>query len=237
MGTDLILLTAAIVPDESFRNALSDPEERLSQYRTSIQFWSDVAVALDSRLLVVETSGSAELLADQAETVGFTPSARAKNAGKGAAEAEALEAAIRAAELPEDATLHKVTGRLKLRNWESTVLPLHYGAARVRRSLDRRYCDVRFFSATAGFWIQYLQGMSAEVSDDGGRYLEHVMAQRLILAEYAGEKLERFAERPIFSGSSGTNGKSYGSLRERMLSPAMLRAERFFSSVAAVKQS
>jgi hypothetical protein len=236
MGTDLILLTAAIVPDTSFRNALSDPEQRLGQYRTAIRTWSDVASATGCKLMIVETSGSGHLLADQAETVSFTPSLEAKNAGKGAAEAEALEAGLRVADLAEHATFHKVTGRLALRNWKSAVLPVTAGTVRVRRSMDRSYCDVRFFSVTRSFWDQYLQGMSNEVHDVEGRYLEHVMAQRLVLAEYAGVHVERFPERPSFMGSSGTSGNSYGSIKERMLSPLLLRAENILSSVGAGKQ-
>lgn len=234
MGTDLILLTAAVVPDAAFRNALSDPDERLRQYRGAIQQWSVVAGSTRSRLLVVETSGSAGHLADLADVVSFTPSEVAKKAGKGGAESEALEAGVRAAGLGADDTFHKVTGRLALRNAAAVIKPVQGGAC-VRRRMDRSYVDVRFFSAKAGVWNQYLLGMGAEVDDGGGRYLEHVMAQRLIVAEYDGVEVERFAERPMFAGSSGTSGKKYGSAKDRLMSPVMLKAENVLASVGAVK--
>lgn len=235
MATDLILLTAAVVPDNAFRVALSDPGVRLGQYRTAIRAWSEVADATKCDLLVVETTGSADLLREDARVVSFTPSEAARQAGKGAAEAEALEAGVRAAGLSDRSTIHKATGRLMLRNWDTAIRPVASGA-RVRRVVDRSYVDVRFFSVNAEVWSGYLLGMGAEIDDAGGRYLEHVMAQRLIRAEYEGVPVERFPERPGLAGSSGTHGKPYGSLKERLLAPVLLRAENLLSSVGATKQ-
>ncbi|MFF1382219.1 hypothetical protein ACFVWT_01500 [Arthrobacter sp. NPDC058288] len=235
MGNNLILLTAAVTPDVAFGSSLSDPKERLRQYRSAIDEWSRVADASDCDLVTVETTGSGDSLRDQVRVVDFHAPEDTKQHGKGAVESAALDAAILACGLPDSSTVHKVTGRLTLRNAERLVAPLDNGA-RVRRTLDRTYCDTRFFSTNVKFWQTHLSGMANEVADDSGRYLEHVMAHRLMKAEYGGTAVQRFPERPMLLGVSGTTGKSYGTLWQRALSPVLLRVEGLLDTRLRLKQ-
>lgn len=236
MGTNLILLTAAVTPEASFASSLADPEERLRQYEAAIVCWTKIAYDTGCSLGVVETTASGHLLGDVARVLDFTPSEAARERGKGAVEAEALDAALRAFDMDGDSTLHKVTGRLMLRNAAALVRPLPTGVATVRRTLDRSYCDTRFFSASYDVWQKYLTGMAEEVNDSGGRYLEHVMAHRLIEAEYQGVMVERFAERPLILGASGTTGKAYGTPRQRLVSPIKKKIEDLLVTRALLKQ-
>ena len=235
MGDNLILLTAAITPDVAFGSLLSDPAERLRQYRSAVGVWLRAAEKSGCDLIVVETTGSGDLLRDDVKVLDCIPSDNARGRGKGAVEADAIDAAVSDCGLSDGSTVHKVTGRLTVLNSTNLIVPVERGA-RLRRTLDRSYCDTRFFSVTAGLWTQYLSGMGQEVNDHQGRYLEHVMAHRVAAAEYAGETIQRFPERPMVLGASGTTGKSYGTLKQQLLSPILLRAESLIESRLRSKQ-
>jgi hypothetical protein len=235
MRDNLILLTAAITPDAAFASSLSDPAERLGQYKSALDVWSRVADEMACDLAVVETTGSGDKLRTSVRVLDFTPADDMRQHGKGAIETAAIDAAILACGLSDLSTVHKVTGRLTVRNASNLLAPLSDGA-RVRRTLDRTYCDTRFFSVNVGFWRRHLSAMANEVDDNGDRYLEHVMAHRLAIAEYCGSEIARFPERPMILGVSGTTGKPYGTLKQQLVSPILLKAESLLASRLRLKQ-
>lgn len=235
-NANMILLTAAIDPDPRFGSVVSAPEERLLQYRSAITYWSGVAKDLGYMLAVVETTGSS-LLDRKVPVISFAATDTLVAQGKGAVEAAALDYALSVSALDPGATVAKVTGRLIVRNASQLLDPIAENAVRARRTLDRKYCDSRFFVASAGFWKDHLWGMAEEVKDCEGRYLEHALAHRLNNAEYlSGARVEKFPRRPLFIGTSGTNGKRYGSMVDRMMSPPIGAAERILSAQLTRKQ-
>lgn len=226
-----VLLTAAVKPDSQYAVSVSQPAERLAMYQAAVSNWWRFCQSTGRQLLVVETSGASReaFLANlpQNDGVAFVnhfPSQHARYGGKGAAEAEALDAAVDTIGVEEGHTLTKVTGRLILENPIQVLKDLEPGVAVVRRTLDRRYVDTRLFSMAVGTWMSRMKGMSLEVDEGRGRYLEHVFAHRLVEAEYAGDvEVHRFPKRPRLVGRSGTSNARYDGainrLRERAMEP------------------
>lgn len=223
-----ILLTAAVRPRPEFAVAVSDPARRLAQYISAINQWAGVARRMSYSLVVLETSGfdlsTALDPSHQALVLNHSPSEHSVRGGKGAIEAEAMESAVGAmAEMHSPlCSVFKVTGRLAVAEPEALLVPLTTETFRVRRTLDRSFCDTRMFGFTIGGWKRWLTGMQAEVQDSSQRYLEHVVAQRLVLAEFKGAIVGRYTHKPRFMGQSGTSGSTYrGNLSG---SPARLMA-------------
>lgn len=228
-----VLLTAAVTPDPRFGSAVFDPQVRLAQYQRALASWVAAATEKGWMVLVVETTGCAvsEIVAGVSvearksiEVVHFSPDDSLAQRGKGAIEASAIDHLISTTKIVDSATVYKATGRLILENSSKLLIDIAEEAATVRRTMDGKYCDSRFFGTTAGFWRQRLIGMANEVDDMRGRFLEHVLAHRLRDAEYThASTIGRFTQRPVLVGVSGTTGSSYrrldGVVRNRLWSP------------------
>lgn len=230
---NVILLTAAVTPDPRFGSAVSDPAERLMEYRKAVQQWQVDAAKAGLAVAVVETSGSVAL-ADEAELISYTPTEDQVRRGKGAVEGAALEHALTFLSTERDATVVKVTGRLVVENAVRLLEPVAPNSARVRRTLDRKYCDSRFFATTAGFWADHLAGMGGDVDDAVGRYIEHSLAYRLIAAEFFDSStVEPFPVRPLIVGQSGASGARYGTGVDRLKGPLLQAAEQVMLRLAS----
>lgn len=232
-----IVATAAVRPSPGVRTLLTDPEVRARHYRQAIGHWRHVSARVGASLAVVETTGAdpATLVDPGPVTVtSFAPAPELVGRGKGAIEAAAIEHVVSVLGIPEDDTICKITGRLVVENATDLVRPVGENSAIVRRTLDRRYCDTRFFLTSGGLWRGRLSGMGRDVDDHAGRYLEHVVAHRLAVAEYeSGTVVGRFAAPPVFRGVSGTSGARYGSPLSRVCSPVRARAESVLAQLAA----
>lgn len=238
-----LILTAAVVPEVRYAVAVDDPKMRLSQYVHAIKYWSKVAADLHYKLCVVETSNF-DLLADIQEIdesilfLQFEASAEAKSRGKGAIEADALDAAIRSLSvwLGPRSTVYKVTGRLTLKDSTGVIAGLESHSFRVRRTMDRKFCDSRIFAASFSSWGSWLTGMGADVDDSSHRFLEHVIAKRVIDAEYAGSSVDRFIQRPVLVGQSGTSGEKYGGILQTFSQRALAPIENLAAKHLLTKQ-
>lgn len=235
----MIILTAAVAVNPSVVATVVDTSQRFDQYLRAVADWRRIADAVECDLAVVETSGysTKEWSQKGAICLSHIPTDEIATRGKGAIEAFALDMAIQELDLDAGLTIHKVTGRLMLRNWQALVLPTKERQVRIRRTIDRSYCDTRFFSLSAGEWSRTFTGMADEVRDQRGVYLEHVVAQRLVESEYKGEMcVERFPTRPALVGVSGTSGRSYGSALKRGLAKALGPVETELARRSASKQ-
>lgn len=223
---DFVLLTAAVTPAPQFGAAVSNPSERLAQYQQALSFWANDSTRCDWKIIVVETTGcpSSQLTARVPSSllpriivVPFETKAELISKGKGSVEAAAIDSALNATDLPitDESTFYKATGRLVVGNAARLLSRLPRNTAMVRRSLDGKYCDSRFFGTTVKFWKDNLSSMGDEVNDDEGRFIEHVLAHRLRDSEYRyGAAIDRFPHRPRIAGQSGTSGQKYGRLGE-----------------------
>lgn len=231
---DFVLLTAAVTPNSNFQTAVANSEIRLEQYQNSTAAWTKVATDLGWHTIVVETTGCAESLllqkipVSERRNITVVPFEAHQDLllhGKGGVEAAAMDHVISSDIIPfATSTFFKTTGRLRVDNARRLLRKLPEDKILVRRTMDRRFCDTRFFGTTKAFWHAYLTGMGTEVIDKQGRYLEHVLAYRLAVAEYeSNARADRFSERPQIIGSSGSTGIAYNGLnalvRGRLLDP------------------
>ncbi|MCI7455845.1 hypothetical protein [Actinomyces urogenitalis] len=247
MPEPLILLSAAISPRQEYIDAtrtsvptrLTDPEIRLAQYLEAVSVWTAHARSHGAKVVVVETSGTrTDELSRQCELIGYEPSARQVAGGRGAIEAAALDYALEVLDPPEDAMLIKATGRLIVPNAFHAASGLSRGVVRARGKADRTFYDSRLIVTDVGTWRRNLTGMGQQVADESGRWLERVLAMRLMEAEVLGKlTVERFPVIPEFVGSSGTTGKRYTSrldavpgvrLVQRKAEGLLRRASRHF---------
>lgn len=232
-----LLLTAAVHPDPvfldhngSFPTTVADPVVRAGQYREALAFWQDAAHRLGARVVVVDTSGATRSefgLTNRRDVVlvDHRPDPSLAVHGKGAFEASAIDAAIAELELPDLSPLCKITGRLRVLHADRVISrPIGTGIVRVRRTIDRSFCDTRFLQTTAGTWRSVLGDMAHACDDGSGHWLERVVAERLVTAEYADRVgVERFPARIVVMGQSGTTGHTYGSRLEASLPEVVMR--------------
>jgi hypothetical protein len=241
----LILLTAAVTPAQTFNGVLTDPAVRLQQYHLALKFWCEVAHRTGARVLIVETSGADPSCFRQplsaaerrrVSVLSHSPSLDVIERGIGAIEAEAIDAAmLTMAHSPSDGTLvTKVTGRLRVRNAVELSRSSDRSMFLVRRTLDRQYADSRYFQVSVALWISCMAGLADQVSDSEGRYLEHALAHRLVVAEYE-DKLGvgHFARRPLVEGASGTTGRKYGNGLKRAFNGPVSWGERAVLTLAS----
>jgi hypothetical protein len=78
--------------------------------------------------------------------------------------------------------------------------------------------------------------MGADVDDRAGRYLEHVLADRLRRA-WAGDDaaVQRLGRRPVYVGRSGSTGIDYRSARERLKGAVLQPLESLLAGPLATK--
>jgi len=236
-----ILLTAAVTPVEPFSGVLRDPGIRLRQYHKALSFWADVANRIAANVLVVETTGasSVALLSPLSLTqrrkvavLGHSPSMSAIRKGIGAIEADAIDEAM--SSLSGRRLVTKITGRLLVRNPTDLVMSYDGGAFVARRTLDRKYVDSKLFQVPSDLWTSRLLGLGQDVNESAGRYLEHALAQRLIIGEYDGIlEVQPFPRRPLIDGASGTTGRSYDRMLKRRLNVPLSWVERRVSALAS----
>ena len=216
-GKLAIVLTATVKPNVA-RTALTDPIQRLRQYQATVETWSRVAIERQAKLTIVETSGwrpddLVELLPEHhrilVDVVPYEPSSSEIARGKGTIEAAAFTKVLE--NLDADfQTVFKATGRLTVANAATLLRAVPANSIAARGTLDRKWLDTRFFAIDRALWLRELRDVAHWVDDDGGVYLEHVLAGRIawLSSVHRAHRL-RFSERPEVKGVSGTNGEFY----------------------------
>lgn len=234
--TEIVLSPAAVRPSARVPFTALDSEQRLELYRSAFSEWAELVQQSGGKLCVIETTGQPRdsVLGSDAHDVEYvhhTPDAALEPLGKGALESSALDAGMSylADKYGPDITVHKVTGKLRVPNWSKVLLPLGSRGLRIRRSLDRGTCDTRVFTTTPAVWQQYFTGIHSETNDPEGRYFEHVVGHRSILAEYASSEFEvlQFPTPPRIVGISGSDGKAYGGFNKDGLSNSLAHVEQY----------
>lgn len=233
---EIVLSPAAVRPSARVPFTALDTQQRLDLYRSAFSEWAEIVRQSGKKLCVIETTGQPResLLGAEAQDVDYvphTPNSQLEPLGKGALESSALDAGMDylARKYGSDITVHKVTGKLHVPNWSKVLLPLVGPGLRIRRSLDRGTCDTRVFTTTPSVWQEYFRGIYAETNDREGRYFEHVVGHRSILAEYASPDFQvlHFPTPPKIVGISGSDGKAYGGFTKDGLSNALAHVEQY----------
>ena len=232
---EVVLSPAALRPSPRVPFTALDPDQRLELYRSAFSDWLDIVILSGKKLCIVETTGESArtLLGDregEADFLSHEPDTSLEPLGKGALESSALDAGMSfiAEQYGEQTTVHKVTGKLLVPNWRSVLKPIAVEEIRIRRSMDRGTCDTRVFTTSPATWLTYFGDAFTETNDVEGRYLEHVVGQRSIAAEYNSQtfRVSRFSAPPKIRGISGSDGKAYGGFNKDGLSNVLARIEK-----------
>lgn len=217
----LLLLTAAVTPNVQSPTAVSSPTQRLAQYHGVLKRVLDT-LPRGSGVIVVETTGMPrstflqgmdEALAARVDYQNYEPSPDELSRGKGAVELRAIDDALSRAipNLRDDLTLYKLTGRLFVRNLTKLMAPVPSMTLAARGTLDRSWVDTRLLGARISFWKDMLCAAAPLCDDSRGIYVERAipahLARRIVLGDV---RVQRFPQRPQFSGVSGSTGRVYG---------------------------
>lgn len=223
---------------------LVDPAERAAQYRAALTAWDQVATQTGAGLHLLDCTGAssdrlrAELgpIVDRTVVTSFRPTPDLLARGKGAVEAAALDEWMWTGPAAET-TVFKGTGRLVVRNAARLLRAAPVAGVIARRRADFSWVDTRFIGLRPATWRTTFSGMSKEIDDEQGVYLEHVAGYRLLRAVATREaSWAPFAERPQFLGRSGTTGQQYRALPTAVLGRVMRPAETTLRVVAGRKQ-
>lgn len=241
-----LVLTAAVSPNAAGKTALTDPQERISQYRAAIASLLQKGVHEKSRLSVVETTGfpldelrrTFGIRNDEVELFSYSPSVGELTRGKGAAEMGALRHVVESTSgHSPDETIYKLTGRLILEDAEQQLIPLRRNELIVRGTIDGTWFDTRFFGASRKVWEGWLVDVAENVDDSRSFFLERALASAVASDVAAGLLVRRqFSNRPILVGASGSTGRTYSSFVERAKSRLLGQAEKALARIAHTKQ-
>ena len=244
----MVLLTATITPGVP-GVMVQDPATRRSQYRLALDRWLRYGSRHDVDVVFVENSDEdLDALASglpKGRARGLTllsaprPTIPVLARGKGAAEAEMIDYAVQALEGLQDSLLIKCTGRLFVSNLMRSVAGVDRSSSAMllRRTLDWSYADTRCIAASGTVWASHLSGMSVDVCEPDGEYLEHALARRATLAHASGTVTVRpFSARPRLVGSSATTGHRYDSALGDAQRLAALPLERLLRGPLRRKQ-
>ena len=220
-----IILTATVTPQVDEHIHVIDPERRREQYRSAIAKWVKLSEDLDLQPLIVENSGE-DLPLLIRSAVGHRayrmrhlavspPPPPVVLMGKGAAEAQMLNAAIQSlVSVDELEMVFKCTGRLFVKNFDRCVTHAPTRQRTLIADIPRKdfsWIDSRFFGASLGVWKSELREVGVTSNDREGINYEHELATSVNdSAASLNVAVENFREKPWIVGQSGTTGHLYG---------------------------
>lgn len=219
----LLLLTGTIKPSGMSFLERSDPDARLQDYYSSINYWIKKK-HLFNEIIFCENSGypflqnipesHSKLIKENVRTIQFNGNDYNKSLGKGYGEIKIIEKAIDECEkFDEYDYVVKCTGRLYVPNIERILKSLKSGHDMISLlSRDLRYADSRVFVTKPKIMREIVKGFAEEVNDTDGIYFEHVLARRINLLASRGYHYGTFWEPPYFIGISGSTAVKYNSI-------------------------
>lgn len=218
----ILLVTATVRPYRTGGQKIDNEKFRISEYRTALAGWAQIAGRLGARMIVVENS-----LADQSEVVEAgkvvdtfswlqapPPSPQSQQRGKGHMEAQMLAWSLPKIEAGPHELVWKITGRTLLHNWQ--ILRERPTPRTIIADLPRTHTDwvpTRVFGATYDLWPALADKLLAD-SDDSlpGKNIENVLAE-VCRSKLPTGRVLTFRSQPRFAGTSGETGKSLDTAR------------------------
>lgn len=212
----ILLLTGCINPNGMLYTALSNTEERKTQYIEAINYYLSNTTY---PIVFVENSGTdiSHLFTDaiksnRMEYLSFSGNNN-KERGKGYGECEILQYAINHSVLINSAKeqrIAKITGRLIIRNikrivWWHTLFSSQQTIFFAINS-DLTFPDSRFIIATKTFYQTFLKSKDC-INDSAGYYFEHALCDTI--KREKGFAFSPFYIMPHIEGMSGSSGKLY----------------------------
>ena len=131
----------------------------------------------------------------------------------------------------EEKEFVKITGRIIIRNIDSIIDKMkpdvnYFNSVRVW-TRDAQI-DTKFYKVTKEAFEQNFLDAYKNVSDREGRYLEHVYYTAIKKNKL---RYRNFPEYPIYEGSSGSLGVSYGSVRWKYILKNILSKLNLYKNI------
>ena len=229
----VLLMTATLNPPPG-AVARFDPQERLADYATALNFYLDMPIDVIDRIVLADNSlGETELLREIAaetthnkivEIMSFEANDHPVSQGKAYGEFKLMDIAMTASHLivPDD-IIWKVTGRVRILNLER----LHRAIAGRRPDIacdlyrapligtgqwhNNRYMDLRVFAFRPGAYQRIYRGIWESASPCDA----HALYRATIAARGEFDVMPRFPRQPWIAGVSGRHQRDYSSPRNR----------------------
>jgi hypothetical protein len=215
----ILLLTGTVKPENMILTKLMDPAIRKEQYLRALDFW---LTKTSIRIVFVENSGvnlssyfQDEIASKRLEILTFKDNTSPRELGKGFGEINCMLYAHTVSRFIKDADfIFKVTGRLKIMNFESFLNRLASNEIDVSADLSNNlnFSDSRFWGYRPAFFYEHLFGFRNLLNDSKGIFFEHILAKAILQSLRKGGTFLPFRTRLRVQGVSGTSNKSYGSL-------------------------
>ena len=212
----ILLLTGCINPNGMIMTALSNQEERKSQYIKAIRFYLSNT---EFPIVFSENSGSDISLyfqdaieSGRMEYLTFLGNENKKR-GKGYGECEIIEYSLNHSKLiqaSKDQRIIKITGRLIVKNITSIIRwhQLFFSKKTVFCSInsDLSFPDSRLIVAPISFYRAFLHSKE-KINDSKGYFFEHVLLDTL--KREINFPYSPFIQIPSIEGISGSTGEKY----------------------------
>ena len=218
-----LVITCSAKP--SIKVYLSNTEERLRQYKKSIDDW--VKSKVFERIVIVDNSGTSILSKQEIEQykynkidieqIIFGPESFVKTKGSSWGTARIYENAIIKSKHVHNSTHFAVTtGRTFVKN--ANILMRDFDKKNIDKTyvnkwLGRGYkrfqpgrADLRFVIWNKNFFIQYMSPLTSTLDDGNGIWIEHVYNN---VFEKHKEKIKSFSSLPRVIGQAGHQGGYY----------------------------
>lgn len=214
----VLIITGCIFPEKDIPILkLTDANERKKQYVDSIKYYIEHGVV--DNIVYCDNSGAAveeevlefaEQYKKKFEWLSYKgDSDKVKEKGKGYGEGEIMNFVLENSRLVQDCSiLVKVTGRLKIRNFNMLVLCASHKIffAPNLTNDERIYINTRFYIMPKEMFVKYFRRAYLLVDDCKGCYLEHAFG--MCVTNYK-IKYKTFLVYPAAEGMSGSTGILY----------------------------
>ena len=205
-----ILVTGTLAPNSNFV-AQNNVDQRIEEYLAGLHFYASHFKApiyfLENSTYPIETDQRFAKLFDQFDItlLRFKPSDQPEK-GKGYQEFEMLDQAID--QLSDQySEFVKCTGRYLIKNAVTLTQKATTGC-RIDQHLKMKVAITGFFQCNISFYQSQFKGLFAQANDAEGRYIEHVLFDKLQQLNHLQHQIELFASNPQWEGISGSSGAS-----------------------------
>jgi hypothetical protein len=131
------------------------------------------------------------------------PASEKHNEGKGYQEFEMLDEAVE--QLSQYGRFIKITGRYRIKN-AAAITKFRCGGMLVDLNRKHRTAQSYILYFTRDFYLRYLSGAYKNAHDSAGRFIEHVIYERITHSAALGI-CQLFPKTPLIEGIAGSSGR------------------------------
>lgn len=243
----LIILTATVFPQVQQDLIRKDPNLRLSDYLKSIEKIEKQIRKCNADILVLENSDSLKTILNElskrridTRRISFLSCPIDKSSsvlGISSGEHSMLREAARRFDFNSYDVVWKLTGRLSVDNLKS-ILNNSTGDFRANTFFRQHHSvDSRFFGMSTTLFVKfandipnYYKGPSSDLGQQYGEHfksIEYFLAYFTLRAETEGFTFKSLPFLPVYSGVSGSTGKSLDNFRARLITTALNKVRKF----------